>query len=776
MHDRKATTFQLYNGAIDRLDSTIVYLKLKVNDTILPREISRMSTGLKFKEFTTEKRDYVPSIQWDDYKEFILRKAAEKSSQKAIIDALKREKGVDIKLPQLKRLMAKWGTSKRNLNRRQRNYIRTIYRRRRDEGKPGTTFQFKKDKRVIPDKQVNAALKGGESELLLHDENNDHQTPGLTYFTPMTISNDAIDLAAENLVSGTLPLAENHVHTDENGDKNLSRTQTWSGKNVDDATSSAVRERLGADGIDSVGEHSLSSDEKLPENIDMPRQVEITQPVNERMEEHSENIQAVCEEILNSAQSAHMAISKGDHPEMQKQSKDYSARFAADLEERILNEKRRASFFLQQMEEERVRSGGTLGVEECYSLVRERWCHDRGGLNAELNSLFRSDIKDPLPLSVYQQLHQLDPNKGKEDINQPEDTFWKEINIFYAEHLDVIANCYLRHSAARADILYLSFRYQAAHFFTLSSRFGPGHYLSVAALTAFIEIASMRMAMHPSIRILHKILQILRDLGMHEHSETIRILGCIHSLVLEQIRNKDYQNLKHLVQVSELLYHISQSKNDGCVYQQYTILVSLGYAYALNGEKKKTIGIVNFVKNQLMLSKSLSGFRDWRGVSHLWYCMGLTVGILNRLSEAKSCFESAHAANRKIDGITGEDRDASVEYFSKLGWISSLMGDFKLAIEKEKSHLDFRKEYYGVQDIWYLRSIERITRYMAKRGLVRYSQPVLRLTIETCEALGINEKRYYDLLCEYYGTSWVLDMAEFNDTYGQSWNRAIELD
>ncbi|EGX47946.1 hypothetical protein AOL_s00081g273 [Orbilia oligospora ATCC 24927] len=208
----------------------------------------------------------------------------------------------------------------------------------------------------------------------------------------------------------------------------------------------------------------------------------------------------------------------------------------------------------------------------------------------------------------------------------------------------------------------------------------------------------------------------------------------------------------------------------------YQILLDLSKAYFLNRNPIKGIKINNFVKEKLTRLENPSTSGEWRRRASTWYSMGITALQFRFLSEAKSCLEAAYAANLQIQRKSGMDVDISFECVSKLGYVLFMMGDPKLAIEKEKTRLDFRKQHYGVQDIWYLRSIALVTRYMTERGLVRFSQPILRLTIETCETMGIDEKRYHCLLREYYGVSFTVDMAEFGDAYGLGRHDVVELE
>ncbi|KAF3284906.1 hypothetical protein TWF970_011182 [Orbilia oligospora] len=514
-----------------------------------------MSKELKFKQFTKEKRKYTPASQWDSHKEFILQKLAEKTSQKGIIEALRLERGVNIKLRQLKRQIEQWGVGRRNLNRRQRAYIWTVYRQRRREGKMSTSFRFKIDGRVVTEKQVETVIYGDGSDIV-DSQNSEGQTPGLVYFTPMAMTGDPVDPTVED----------------------YNRIDNIEGEDIDNTVSSAPSEIPECQGLNQM--KSKKCDKSY-------QTIGIAELLGERSTKSTcEDLQALCEDVLNSVQGIKAAVSADAGPlPIEQQPKDYSAYFATELENRIKYEKRMASLFLQEMDEEKAKSGDTLSAEE---------------------------------------------SKG-----------------------------------------------------------------------------------FPSM------------------SNTLR---------------------------------------------GYRILLDLSKAYFLNRNPIKGIKINNFVKEKLTRLENPTTSGEWRRRASSWYGMGITALQFRFLSEAKSCLEAAYAANLQIQRKSGTDVDGSFECVSKLGYVLFMMGDPKLAIEKEKKRLDFRKQHYGVQDIWYLRSIALVTRYMTERGLVRFSQPILRLTIETCETMGIDEKRYHCLLREYYGVSFTVDMAEFGDAYGLGWHDVVELE
>ncbi|KAK6504806.1 hypothetical protein TWF481_006744 [Arthrobotrys musiformis] len=607
-----------------------------------------MSKDFKFKAFTKEKRGYVPSTQWDEHKEFILEKLAEKNSHGAIIEALRVEKGVNIKERQLKGQLAKWAVSRRNLNPQQRSYIRAVHQRRRDEGKPGTAFQFKTDGRVVPETQVDAALKERERRGDLSNNQNIRnssgrcQTPGLVYFTPVNFAG----------VDGSADLCEeSDSRTDEGG---------------------FVQETLEV--VDPEISSSTVPDDRIlnggpQENVDGQHRIpETNMPVDRKNEERVQSIEEICNGVLNLVQDANTTASEGanilvleDTAEPRQSPRGYySALFATCLEKRIATEKQIVSRFLQEADEERVRSGGSLTEEQCYSRVRACW----------------------------------------------------------------------------------SAKYQS---------------------------------------MLQKLFDILQLQGLQESFLASTVLDCIIRPFVSLGRRNTREDRENLIPVlkracciMEFRAKLYPSGNDTPIPFVYTL--NLAEMYALIGETRKALSIIKGLQRRSMFCSDI-GYMGW--LERALTSENLGFGffkIPGSLLDAKSCFESAYIAYQQI-----KEKDHGVERIgartlSMLGQISYLTGDLKSAIRTEVVVLDLHKAQNGINSVEYLRSVSRVTRYMTRRGLICFAQPILRLTIETCEAMGIEEKHYYDLLYSYYGLSFSVDMAQFDDMHGPTWNDVMIVD
>ncbi|KAF3144292.1 hypothetical protein TWF594_004823 [Orbilia oligospora] len=86
-----------------------------------------------------KKRAYVKIEEWEPHKDFVLRQRHAKVKEKDILYALRHERGFMVEMHQLKKVLQLWN-SKRNLKRKQRDYIVQIVKERRRAGKNQTIF------------------------------------------------------------------------------------------------------------------------------------------------------------------------------------------------------------------------------------------------------------------------------------------------------------------------------------------------------------------------------------------------------------------------------------------------------------------------------------------------------------------------------------------------------------------------------------------------------------------------------------------------------------
>ncbi|KAK6348540.1 hypothetical protein TWF718_006328 [Orbilia javanica] len=88
---------------------------------------------------SSKKRAYVKIEEWEPHKDFVLRQRHAKVKEKDILHALRHERGFMVEMHQLKKVLQLWN-SKRNLKRKQRDYIVQIVKERRRAGKNQTIF------------------------------------------------------------------------------------------------------------------------------------------------------------------------------------------------------------------------------------------------------------------------------------------------------------------------------------------------------------------------------------------------------------------------------------------------------------------------------------------------------------------------------------------------------------------------------------------------------------------------------------------------------------
>ncbi|KAK6528323.1 hypothetical protein TWF281_009566 [Arthrobotrys megalospora] len=720
-----------------------------------------MPERVKFKAFTTEKRDYVFSAEWDDHKEFILSKVAVKTSQKEIIAALKVEKGVSIKLPQLKRLLGEWGASRRNLNAKQRNLVWTVSQERKAEGKLSTVFQFKSDGRVVPNTQINAALKWGEEEFPSYQDKDD-RSPGLIYSTPIAMGGG----------SG----ASTHGPV-ENADSPTEAAAVSAVGNTTDGNAIGLAELTPEPNTKESNNRNSEPSRESQQTIESPREIP------EKPNETFESLEPICQEIVDSVNSTYASVlgSRDAVRPKEGRRKDYSADFATELEERIAATKRAAKLFLQDMSEEAARCGETLSVAECYSRVRACWVEKP---KVPHTMITVSGDPEPLPYAVYRQLDQLNRRERVQSPDQPDVSSWKEIRAFYTEHLDEVASICL--SYPMSHYTHWQFRYQAAHFLTLAKRFGVGHHLTIQSITTFTTVVLGYARRDLPIQIPYRILQNLQSLGMQLHEEFIRLVQITFRMIRRQILSGRNENRQYLIPISKLWFRVAELRIQRgfspmkSICEKYHAMTMVGCAYKLNGEKEKGLKFERHAKIGMSRVQTPDGANEWACYALAWFAIGVANIDDGSLTEAKSSYQSAYEAFRQARSISKASPTTDNEFIclNNLGATYYRAGEYKAAIEKQKAFIDFRSAYYGVKDTLYLQGINRIARYMEKRGLVYYSQPILQLTIEMCEAAGIDGDDFHALVARYYRTAFSQDMIWFKEsTYGlQTWNDPLEVD
>ncbi|KAF3934845.1 hypothetical protein ABW19_dt0201877 [Dactylella cylindrospora] len=87
----------------------------------------------------TKKRAYVKIEEWEPHKELVLRMRHAKAREKDILTVLRDERGFMVEMHQLKKVLQIWG-SKRNLKKKQRDFIVKTVKERKQAGKTKTIF------------------------------------------------------------------------------------------------------------------------------------------------------------------------------------------------------------------------------------------------------------------------------------------------------------------------------------------------------------------------------------------------------------------------------------------------------------------------------------------------------------------------------------------------------------------------------------------------------------------------------------------------------------
>ncbi|KAF3217114.1 hypothetical protein TWF191_008793 [Orbilia oligospora] len=104
-------------------------------------------------------RSYLKAEDLEAHKEFIqsLHKAGR--TQKGILKELKTQRGFDLPIHKLKRMLDKWGDSKKNLTKKRRVDIANVIEKRRQLGKVTHKVILKRSRKEIPKQKVNDIMR-----------------------------------------------------------------------------------------------------------------------------------------------------------------------------------------------------------------------------------------------------------------------------------------------------------------------------------------------------------------------------------------------------------------------------------------------------------------------------------------------------------------------------------------------------------------------------------------------------------------------------------------
>ncbi|KAF3920280.1 hypothetical protein AA313_de0208779 [Arthrobotrys entomopaga] len=606
------------------------------------------SREFSFKFFTNTKRAYASSTQWDAHREFIEEKLENNVSLRAIIEALKDEKDVTIKMHQLKRCLGDWGLSKRNLMLKQRHFIWSVFRQHKsgETSVPRPKFFFKRDNQVVSEEQVDEVLKENES-IFLGYQNHNGKSPGLSYSIQPTgedtLSIDNSDHVDENENDFGGAITNSPINETSTGIRGNTNRQTEQNSTPElDLDAGALNER------DHISEGMNESNEAT----------ELPNPI-EKTEESPEAVQTVCQEILDSVDSFHTAVSiTGEVESAQRQQRDYSVEFSVELEEWIAHEKRVASLFLQNMDEERVRSNGTLDTSECYSRVRARWYQKPPDASIPVDW-------DPLPYPIYRQLQHLDTGLSKR-VRAPRHNLavWEEMRLFYTQHIDEVAIIYTNN---------VVFRHSGAHYLTLVKRFGPGHHLTIRAFAAFVlEVSSSTQHQLP-IRIFYKLLHLFKELGMQTYMGTINVLQCLYETICREPNEAGkIEYLKDLIPLCQLSYKILEAKvRQGApvqvIYEKYLTVHRIGIAHLLNEDNENGVSIIKHARHKMLRVRRPATISEWWAYGRSWYRIGMANMSAQLPKEAKLNFQSAYEAMQHTITAAPLYRDYSFNCLTCLG-------------------------------------------------------------------------------------------------------------
>ncbi|KAK6358609.1 hypothetical protein TWF730_007934 [Orbilia blumenaviensis] len=176
---------------------------------------------------SSRKRAYVKIEEWEPHKEFVLRQRHAKVKEKDILYALRHERGFMVEMHQLKKVLQLWN-SKRNLKRKQRDYIVQIVKERRRAGKNQTIF-YHPNGTLIDHPEVKEIMRRyGNSEPreppspggLVPGSPRHRQTPPDILFNNReipTIYSDPYSFSHSNDTTSPISLGSNHSPMGEAG-------------------------------------------------------------------------------------------------------------------------------------------------------------------------------------------------------------------------------------------------------------------------------------------------------------------------------------------------------------------------------------------------------------------------------------------------------------------------------------------------------------------------------------------------------------------------------
>ncbi|KAK6532581.1 hypothetical protein TWF281_006764 [Arthrobotrys megalospora] len=112
----------------------------------------------------SQKRRWIPTAAWDHIKSFVSDEISKGKPQRSIVADLERQ-GISIELHQLKRLLKEWGIRDRNICKKNRKYIFETERRLKEQGKAVRTWRFKDTNRPIKQTQLDMIRRSNGEEF-----------------------------------------------------------------------------------------------------------------------------------------------------------------------------------------------------------------------------------------------------------------------------------------------------------------------------------------------------------------------------------------------------------------------------------------------------------------------------------------------------------------------------------------------------------------------------------------------------------------------------------